>query len=278
MKEDSSQEPPEKIISALYDELAPKYEKVYLSLSQYYRHLYGEVYNVFSEYFNGVKIRSRVLDLGSGTGIWSALLRRNGYHVVSLDISYLSLFKCKNIRCSDPVQGDAVKLPFRDGYFDAVVAYGSVFNHIIHSEKAFSEVARVLSKGGYLIFDADNLVCADMAYEAILGGISMKSFLRGIVDGKGHIGYWYGHNNEVIPFRFFTYKELIRILREQGFNVVDVKGIHIISNVIPSRLHQWGNNKIRKLAALLYRLDDFMNKLAPMKYIATTFIVVSRKA
>ena len=268
----------ETYVSTVYDQLAPKYEKVYLKLSQYYRHLYGELYEIFRDYFDGVKIQSKVLDLGSGTGIWTMLLRKRGYHVVSLDISRASLNKCvKARRCSDPTQGDAMKLPFRDGYFDAVVAYGSVFNHIVESEKAFREVARVLDKGGYLIFDSDNLVCVDMAYEALLGGISMRDFLKGLVDGKGHVGYWYGHNNEVIPFRFFTFKELADILHSYGFRIVSIRGIHVLSNIIPSRLHQWSTNRIKKLASLFYAFDYVLSSHAPFKYLATTFLVVSRK-
>ena len=268
----------ETYVSAMYDELAPRYEKVYLKLSKYYRHLYGELYGVFKYYFDGVKIQSRILDLGSGTGIWTMLLRRRGYNVVSLDISRASLTKCvKSRRCSDPVQGDAIRLPFKDEYFDAVVAYGSVFNHIVKSEEAFREVSRVLSRGGYLLFDADNLMCIDMAYEALLGGISMKAFLKGLVDGEGHVGYWYGHNNEIMPFRFFTLKELIKILNNNGFRVIDIRGIHVLSNIIPSRLHQWSTNRIRKLASLFYAFDSALGTHIPFKYLATTFLIVGKK-
>jgi len=269
----------ETYVSAIYDELAPRYEKVYIKLSQYYRHLYGELYGIFKYYFDGVKIQSKVLDLGSGTGIWTMLLKRRGYHVVSLDISRASLTKCiKSRRCSDPTQGDAIKLPFKDRSFDAVVAYGSVFNHIVNSENAFKEVARVLDYDGYLIFDADNLVCVDMAYEALLGGISMRAFLKGLFDGKGHVGYWYGHNNEVVPFRFFTLKELTDILGNNGFKVVDIRGIHVLSNVIPSRLHQWSTNKIKRLASLFYVFDRTLGTHVPFKYLATTFLIIGRKA
>ena len=134
-----------------------------------------------------------------------------------------------------------------------------------------------MSKGGYLLFDADNLVCIDMAYEALLGGVSMRAFLKGLVDGKGHVGYWYGHNNEVMPFRFFTLKELIEILNDNGFKVVDIRGIHVLSNIIPSRLHQWSNNKIRKPASLFYSFDRVLSTHIPFKYLATTFLIVGRK-
>lgn len=281
MKDDeglSNTDPYEQYVSSLYDELAPKYERIYLSESQYYRHLYGELYRIFKEYFDGVKIRSKVLDLGSGTGIWTKLLRSRGYHVVSLDISKVSLDKCLKIkRCSDPVQGDAIRLPFRGDYFDAVVAYGSVFNHIIESEKAFREVSRILKKGGYLIFDADNLVCVDMMYEALMGGIRMKDFVKGLLNGRGHVGYWYGHNNEVMPFRFFTLMELISILNDYGFEVLNVRGIHILSNIIPSRLHQWSNSTIKKFAKLFYVFDEPLGTHTPFKHLATTFIIVGRK-
>ncbi|GGI76222.1 methyltransferase type 11 [Vulcanisaeta souniana JCM 11219] len=268
----------ETYVSNVYDEMASNYERIYLKLSQYYRHVYSELYAVFRDYFNGVKIRSKILDLGSGTGIWTRLLRERGYHVVSLDISHASLNKCvRSRRCSDPVQGDAVKLPFRDGYFDAVVAYGSVFNHIVKTEDAFREVSRVLSGGGYLIFDVDNLVCPDMAYESLLGGVPIRGFLKGLISGNGHVGYWYNHDHENIPFRFFTIKEIRNILSNYGFRLISLRGIHVLSNVIPSRLHQWNNGITSSLASLLYLFDDTLGRHAPFKYMATTFLVVSRK-
>ncbi len=239
------------------------------------------MYEIFRDYFDGVKIHSKVLDLGSGTGVWTMLLRKRGYHVVSLDISRASLIKCtRSRRCSDPVQGDAVKLPFRDGYFDAVIAYGSVFNHIVKSENAFREVSRVLGSGGYLLFDVDNLICPDMAYEALLGGVSIRGgFLRGgLISGRGgHVGYWYGHGNEAVPLRFFTIKEILSILGSYGFEVVDLKGIHVLSNTIPSRIHQWGNGKIARVASLLYTFDKVLSRLIPFKYVATTFLIIGRK-
>lgn len=69
----------ETYVSNVYDEMASNYERIYLKLSQYYRHVYSELYAVFRDYFNGVKIRSKILDLGSGTGIWTRLLRERGY-------------------------------------------------------------------------------------------------------------------------------------------------------------------------------------------------------
>ncbi|GAB6945341.1 class I SAM-dependent methyltransferase [Vulcanisaeta sp. JCM 14467] len=268
----------ESIVSTVYDELAPVYERVFLKFSQYYRHVYNELYEVFKDYFDGFKIHSKVLDLGSGTGVWTMLLRRRGYHVVSLDISRASLAKCvRSRRCSDPVQGDAVRLPFKDGYFDAVVAYGSVFNHIVKSEEAFREVSRVLGSGGYLLFDVDNLVCPDMAYEALLGAVSVRGFLRGLISGRGHVGYWYNQGSEAVPLRFFTIREILGMLSSYGFEVVDLRGIHVLSNIIPSRIHQWGGGKIARMASLLYVFDDVLGRHIPFKYVATTFLIISRK-
>lgn len=267
---------PSKYVGELYDRVAPLYEKVYLNHSNYYRHLYNELLRIFNEYFDNVKVRSKVLDLGSGTGIWSALLRRRGYHVVSLDISLRSLMRCARTRCAYPIQGDAVKLPFRSNYFDAVLAYGSVFNHILNAEAAFKEVSRVLTRGGYLIFDFDNLICSDMVYEALLGGISIKDLLKGLLDGKGHLGYWYLDGDEAVPFRFFTFKEIKEILGRYGFKVLKVHGIHTISNIIPSRLHQWGKSSISRFAVRLYGFDRLFNRL-PIKYVSTTMLIISRK-
>lgn len=120
-----------------------------------------------------------------------------------------------------------------------------------------------------------------MAYEALLGGVSIRGgFLRGgLISGRGgHVGYWYGHGNEAVPLRFFTIKEILSILGSYGFEVVDLKGIHVLSNIIPSRIHQWGGNgKIARVASLLYTFDKVLSRLIPFKYVATTFLIIGRK-
>ncbi len=102
------------------------------------------------------------LEIGPGPGYigleW--LKKTNGTRLKGLEISndMIALTK-KNATeygLSDRVeyfQGDAKKMPFEDGHFDAVFTNGSL-HEWAHPEMVFNEIARVLKPGGkYVISD-----------------------------------------------------------------------------------------------------------------------------
>lgn len=94
-----------------------------------------------------------VLDIGCGFG-WFELnaLRRDVSHISGIEITREDLKAAskniKNKRASFKV-GGALKLPFKDNYFDTVVAW-EVLEHIPKNteNKMFKEVNRVLKKKG----------------------------------------------------------------------------------------------------------------------------------
>ncbi|UHL63215.1 class I SAM-dependent methyltransferase [Paralcaligenes sp. KSB-10] len=96
----------------------------------------------------------RILDLATGTGWTSRLLARRGAKVTGADIATDLLAaakaraKAENFEITYQI-GDAEKLPFADGSFDAVVStFGVMFAS--HPEAAAAEMARVCRKGGRL--------------------------------------------------------------------------------------------------------------------------------
>lgn len=90
----------------------------------------------------------RVLDIGGGSGMLSRILvRQPDTHCVCMDISHAMLSHCP----VPAVQGDALRLPFRDGSFDLVMA-AAFFHHLPGLEgDLLAECHRVLRPGGRLI-------------------------------------------------------------------------------------------------------------------------------
>lgn len=95
--------------------------------------------------------RGRVLEIGVGTGRIAVPLRGAGIDVFGID---LSLPMLERLGAKTPpvpaVQGDATRLPFRDGSFGAAVAV-----HVLHLipawRDAVAELRRVVQPGGTIL-------------------------------------------------------------------------------------------------------------------------------
>lgn len=92
----------------------------------------------------------RTLDVGAGEGRVARDLARRGHRVVAVERSPTLV---RAAAAADPagayLLGDALRLPFDDGAFDAVVAYNSLMD-VRDMPAAVREAARVLAPGGRL--------------------------------------------------------------------------------------------------------------------------------
>jgi ubiquinone/menaquinone biosynthesis C-methylase UbiE len=140
----------------------------------------------------------RVLDIGCGTGQLAARLRRElpSTRVVGCDFSIgmLRRAKTRDGRASW-VQGDAGRLPFRDGSFDTVVST-EAFHWFPDRRRALAELRRVLRPNGHLL-----LALVQPRFE--LAGRLVRLASR--VVGQ--------------PMRWPTHGELARLVRAAGFGV-----------------------------------------------------------
>jgi ubiquinone/menaquinone biosynthesis C-methylase UbiE len=128
-------------------------------------HAAADDYNVFSEAANGRLIDrfvrltglapgARVIDLGCGSGVFTHLLNRRGYHVAGLDISSklldLARRKYPGLQFDE---GDVEALPYENASVDGVLLSGIV-HHLPDARQCAAEVMRVLKpKGRFVAFD-----------------------------------------------------------------------------------------------------------------------------
>ena len=127
----------------------------------------------------------RVLDLAAGTGTSSVTFAESGADVVACDFSLgmLQAGQARQVK-NDPFQaksrgrvaftaGDALRLPFRDGAFDAVtISFG--LRNVHGTREALEEMRRVTRPGGRLVvceFSEITIAPLDMLYRRCLTGV-----------------------------------------------------------------------------------------------------------
>lgn len=104
---------------------------------------------------------AKVLEIGcgdgGGAGIFARLFRPGLYHGLDVDPAMVKVAAGRRAKSALGrfalfVQGDAERLPYRDGAFDAVVNFG-IIHHLPDWRRGVAEVARVLRPGGTFYFE-----------------------------------------------------------------------------------------------------------------------------
>ena len=157
-------------------------------------------------------VKGTVLDIGCADGMFSKVIldksktkKLVGIDVLKTSIAWANKHWGKTGRMKFRV-GDAHKLEFPSGSFDAVVAL-EVLEHVHQPLEVLKEVKRVLKKGGYGVF----LVPSDDFLFRIVWFLWLRFYPRGWVWRETHIQTY---RNSYLP----------KICRKAGFEVeVDKK-------------------------------------------------------
>lgn len=134
-------------VAAMFDDVAAKYDLTndVLSLGQ------ARLWRKAVAQALDVRSGERVLDLGAGTGTSSLPFVAAGAQVVPCDFSVGMLREGKKRHPSLPLTaGDATKLPFADGAFDAVTISFALRN-VHDTDAALREMLRVTKPGGRVV-------------------------------------------------------------------------------------------------------------------------------
>lgn len=135
-------------VAAMFDEVAARYDLTNIVLSL------GQDRGWRRAVTRALDLRpgERVLDLAAGTAVSSAALARTGADVVGCDFS-LGMLRVGAKQAYEGVElvaGDALRLPFADGAFDAVtISFG--LRNTADLDVALCQLLRVTRPGGRLV-------------------------------------------------------------------------------------------------------------------------------
>lgn len=132
-------------VASMFDAVARRYDRTNSVLSlgrdRYWRRVTRSVLQIGPG--------QRVLDLAAGTAVSTVELAKSGAWCVAADFS-VGMLAAGSARQVPKVAGDATKLPFGDGVFDAVtISFG--LRNVVDPLAALRELARVTRPGGRLV-------------------------------------------------------------------------------------------------------------------------------
>lgn len=150
------------------------------------------------------KDSQKFLDFGCGTGKlireMNLLHPKNKYLGIDVSESAIKVAKKSTPWASFYVVQDGNKFPFKNASFDFILA-ADVIEHVYNTKETFSELVRVLKKGGQILITTP--------YYGFLKNLLIISFgFDQVFDPMG------GH------IRFYTKKSLFSTLKAEGFNIV----------------------------------------------------------
>lgn len=118
----------------------------------------------------GQKTNIRIVDIGCGTGETLTFLKRiyPKSMLFGIDTSNNAIEFSKNRGHRNIYKANALKLPFKNDYFDFVLLL-DVIEHIQNDNLAIKEVRRVLKKGGKLIITAPALPVIWSGHDSMQG-------------------------------------------------------------------------------------------------------------
>lgn len=168
-------------VAAMFDAVAGRYDMMNDILSM------GQVrlWRKRVQHILQARPGERVLDVAAGTGTSSVTFAESGANCVACDFS-VGMLRAGQARLAakDPLRdktrgqvafaaGDALKLPFRDGAFDAVtISFG--LRNTRGARDALAEMRRVTRPGGRLVvceFSRITVEPLDMLYRRYLTGV-----------------------------------------------------------------------------------------------------------
>ena len=150
------------------------------------------------------KEKSRVLDIGCGSGVMAEKIRDLGHDVQGVDISKEGIERLKSRGIEGRVVNVDEELPFEDGTFDAIWC-GELIEHIQSPEFILDEAHRVLKDDGVFLLSTCNSAYFIFRVLHLLGRTCSE------IQHPYH-------------FHFFTTRSLRELLENSRFKILEFVG------------------------------------------------------
>ncbi|MBI4709154.1 MAG: methyltransferase domain-containing protein [Candidatus Portnoybacteria bacterium] len=197
---------------------------------------------IFTSFFGNEG--KKVLEIGCGTGLFTAEIAKTKNEIWAIDISEDLLDLAKKRIVQDKVIfkiADACKTDFEDGFFDFVV--GSSVLHHLDVEAAIKEFFRLLKPSGKFMFTEPNMMNPQIALQKNI------PFLKKALGDSP---------DETAFFRWSIKKKL----EKQGFKEIKVVPFDFMHPAVPRFL-------VKSLAPAL----NFLERMPIIKEIAGSLII-----
>ena len=137
-----------------FDRIAREYDQFYAT--EFGRRI-DQVEKRLVEHFLGRLEKRRLLEIGCGTGHWTAFFAERGFEVSATDVSeeMLKVAVQKRIPNAQFLRQDVQHLGFADGSVENVAAITSI-EFVDDPGKGLAQIHRVLEEGGYFLIGCLN--------------------------------------------------------------------------------------------------------------------------
>jgi ubiquinone/menaquinone biosynthesis C-methylase UbiE len=215
-------------IKTLFDQISQDYDAVYLQSLE--ARVFGYVTGKHLQQFLPADKNAVILDAGGGTGRWTRPLAKMGYRVVLCDISSGMLAqaekKLHEENLLDKVEirvEDIASLSFETERFEFVMCEDGPFSITPDTEKAATELVRVLKRGGIIWTGGVG------RYPAVLQELKTDSEKAlALAQGEYHYVQYKG-----AQARVFTPQELEELFRKNGITMEKMYGYRIATQFFP---------------------------------------------
>src|SRR5262245_31857091 len=201
--------------------------------------------------------RSRIADIGGGTGVHAAWLADEGHDVYLIDPAPNHVEAAQQLRPTAGAihaqQGEASSLPFGDESMDAALVFGPLYHLLTYDDRvqALREARRVVRQGG-LVFIAGISRFASL-FDGLRRGFLLDDSFREIVERDLREGQ---HRNPTNQPHWFTtaYFHHPSELRDEAvaaeLEVIDLLGVEGLALWLPQLADEWNDENHR--AAILF--------------------------